>query len=75
MIKQYLQASSPNRRHVDTIMQSCFGEKEELSVVGPHIIIGERLVLLGALQHELLSLAHEGHHGMMKTKQMLHQYY
>ncbi|CAB4040886.1 Hypothetical predicted protein, partial [Paramuricea clavata] len=45
--------------------------RQELSVLGKLVIRGTRLVIPKILQKKVLNLAHEGHQGIVKTKQRL----
>jgi hypothetical protein len=45
--------------------------RQELSVLGKLVICGTRLVIPKILQKKVLKLAHEGHQGIVKTKQRL----
>jgi hypothetical protein len=51
----------PNYKHV----------KDELSVLGKLVLRGTRIVIPASLRKKLLKLAHEGHQGIVKTKQRL----
>ena len=45
--------------------------RQELNVLGKLVIRGTRLVIPKILQKNVLNLAHEGHQGIVKTKQRL----
>ena len=47
----------------------------ELSVIDDIILRGERIVLPASLTHKAVVLAHEGHQGMVRSKQRLREYY
>ncbi len=47
--------------------------KDELSVVGKVILRGTRIVMPPSLRSNTLTLAHEGHQGIVKTKQRLRE--
>ena len=46
-------------------------EAEELSVVKGVLLHGEKIVIPTSLQNKVLKIAHEGHQGLVKTKQFL----
>ena len=45
----------------------------ELNVIGGVILRGTRILIPNALREKVLSLAHEGHQGIVKTKQRLRE--
>ena len=51
------------------------GVKDELTVSSDSNIIlrGTRIVIPASLRHRAISLAHEGHQGLVKTKKLLRQ--
>ena len=44
---------------------------EELSVVKGVLLRGDKIVILTSLQNKVVKIAHEGHQGLVKTKQFL----
>lgn len=49
------------------------GIKTELTVLDNLILCGSTIVIPTSLQQETLHLAHKGHQGIVKTKQLLHE--
>ena len=49
--------------------------REELGVVDGVVVRGERLLVPVSLRHRLLAAAHEGHQGMVRTKQRIRQHF
>jgi hypothetical protein len=45
--------------------------RSELTCLGNIVIRGTRIVIPKSLRHQVLELAHEGHQGIVKTKQRL----
>ncbi|KAL0160057.1 hypothetical protein M9458_043782, partial [Cirrhinus mrigala] len=60
---------------VDSILRPYFQLRDELSVQQDYVLRGSRLVVPVALQHTLVKLAHEGHQGIVRTKQRLRELY
>lgn len=60
---------------VDTLLRPFFKLRDELSVQHDYVFRGSRLVVPVALRHTLVRLAHEGHQGIVRTKQRLREQY
>ena len=46
--------------------------QSELAVGNGALLRGSRIIVPNALQHRVINISHEGHQGIMKTKQLLH---
>ena len=44
----------------------------ELAVANGALLRGSRIIVPNALQHRVINISHEGHQGIVKTKQLLH---
>ncbi|KAI2660383.1 Transposon Ty3-G Gag-Pol polyprotein [Labeo rohita] len=60
---------------VDSILRPYFQLRDELSVQQDYVFRGSRLVVPVTLRHTLVKLAHEGHQGIVRTKQRLLELY
>ncbi|XP_043207010.1 uncharacterized protein K02A2.6-like isoform X1 [Amphibalanus amphitrite] len=56
---------------VDDVLRPYFRCKQELAIDGELILRGERIVVPTVLRPRLLTLAHESHQGIVRTKQRL----
>ena len=55
----------------ETDLEPCSRIKDELSILGGAILRRNRIVVPQSLRKQILSLAHETHQGIVKTKQFL----
>ena len=53
--------------------RSFFSIKEELSTFGNLVLRGSRIVIPSSLRQTTLQLAHEGHQGIVRTKQLMRE--
>lgn len=65
----------PSIRTVNQAMTSYYKVKEELSVKDNFIFRGSRLLVPSTVRQTLISLAHESHQGVVRTKQRLRELY
>ena len=65
------------RRYQDcsTELKPFYRCREELGVVDGVVVRGERLLVPGSLRPRLLAVAHQGHQGMVRTKQRIRQHF
>ncbi|XP_043204357.1 uncharacterized protein LOC122371763 isoform X3 [Amphibalanus amphitrite] len=56
---------------VDDVLRPYFRCKQELAIDGELVLRGERIVVPTVLRPRLLTLAHESHQGIVRTKQRL----
>lgn len=76
LIKGYVAGQWPRRRKdVDPRVAAFYNVRFELSTHGPHVFRGDRLVIPEALRARVLSNAHAGHQGVVRTKQRLRELY
>ena len=65
----------PTKRQLTPELQPYFVLQHELSVVDDCVMRGDRFVIPAALQSELISIAHQGHPGIVRIKQRLGECY
>ncbi|KAL1251129.1 hypothetical protein QQF64_018925 [Cirrhinus molitorella] len=65
----------PSIRAVTQNLMPYYRLRDEFSVQGLYIFRGSRLVVPVSLRHTLVTLAHEGHQGIVRTKQRLRDLY
>ena len=71
-VREYVSGSWPSRqRDVDPRAASYYHVRDELSQHGSLLFRGDRLVVPSALRERVLQNAHEGHQGVVRTKQRL----
>lgn len=65
------------RRYRDcpSALQPFYRSREELGVVDGVLVRGDRLLVPASLRPRLLAAAHEGHQGMVRTKQRIRQHF
>ena len=56
-----------------SMMRPYYGIRHELTIVDDIILRGSRLLMPTVLREQTLKLAHEGHQGIVKTKQLLRE--
>ena len=56
-----------------SMMRPYYGIRHELTIVDDIILRGSRLLMPTVLREQTLKLAHEGHQGIIKTKQLLRE--
>nr|XP_055067975.1 uncharacterized protein K02A2.6-like [Misgurnus anguillicaudatus] len=61
--------------HVDPLLLPFYKLRNELAATDDLILKGSRLVAPALLRHRLVMLAHEGHQGIVRTKQRLRDLY
>ena len=69
-VYEHLQQGTDFRK-TDTDLQPYRGIADELSIAHGVIIRGQRIVLPKSLHKKVIRTAHEGHQGLVKTKQLL----
>lgn len=72
-LQQVRQSITTGNWPKDASMRSYFNVRQELSIQDDLVVRGTRLVLPDQLQKRTLDLAHEGHQGIVKTKQLLRE--
>uniref|UniRef100_A0A3B3RYT1 Gypsy retrotransposon integrase-like protein 1 n=1 Tax=Paramormyrops kingsleyae TaxID=1676925 RepID=A0A3B3RYT1_9TELE len=60
---------------LDPVLQPYYKLRAELSVQADFVFRGARLIVPGALRDSLVHIAHEGHQGIVRTKQRLRDIY
>ena len=63
------------RRDCPAELQPFYHCREELSLVGELVVRGQRVIVPVALRKRMVSLAHEGHQGIVRTKQRARDIY
>lgn len=75
-LRQTIQTGWPKRqKSVPSELWLYFPVRHELAVESPLIFRGNRLIVPIALRERLIHLAHEGHQGLVRTKQRLRKLY
>lgn len=72
---QILQQWPASAKSVEPSLQPYFKIKDELCVKDNLVFRGTRLVVPASLRHTLIALAHEGHQGIVRTRQRLRELY
>ncbi len=70
IVKQFVLQSWPKKKPTDPQLRSYFSVRDELSHSRGVIFRGTRAVIPEQLRNQVLQLAHEGHPGIVKTKQI-----
>ncbi|XP_048853517.1 uncharacterized protein K02A2.6-like isoform X1 [Brienomyrus brachyistius] len=65
----------PSVKSVSGILALYYKIRDELSVKDNYILRGSRLIVPLSLRHTLITLAHESHQGIVRTKQRLRDLY
>ena len=73
VVRGYVAGQWPRRKEVDPAATGFYQVRGELSQHGQLLFRGERLVVPEALRERVLRNAHEGHQGVMRTKQRLRE--
>ncbi|XP_043216447.1 uncharacterized protein K02A2.6-like [Amphibalanus amphitrite] len=73
VVRGYVSRQWPRRREVDPRAAGFFQVRDELSVHGQLLLRGDRLVVPAALRERVLTNAHAGHQGVVRTKQRLRE--
>ncbi|XP_039676230.1 uncharacterized protein K02A2.6-like isoform X2 [Perca fluviatilis] len=73
--QQISQKWPPSGKTVNPVLQPYFKIRHELSVKDNLVFRGSRLVVPVSLRSTLISLAHEGHQGIVRTKRRLRELY
>ncbi len=60
---------------VNKYLRPYFQVRDELSVQKNYVFIGSRLLVPDSIRHILVNLAHDGHQGIVHTKQRLREHY
>ncbi|XP_043211322.1 uncharacterized protein K02A2.6-like [Amphibalanus amphitrite] len=63
------------RRDCPAELQPFYNCREELSLVGDLVVRGQRVIVPAALRTRMVSLAHEGHQGIVRSKQRARDIY
>ncbi len=75
-LRQTIQSGWPKlQKFVSSDLRLYFPVRHELAVESPLIFRGNRLIVPVALRERLIHLAHEGHQGLVRTKQRLRELY
>lgn len=75
-LRQTIQLGWPKlQKSVSSDLRLYFPVRHELAVESPLIFRGNRLIVPVALRERLIHLAHEGHQGLVRTKQRLRELY
>ena len=74
-VSKYIMSGWPPKHEVTAELSHYFTFKDELSVVDNCILRGNRFVIPPALQPTLITTAHQGHQGIVRTKQRLRACY
>ena len=71
---KWYEANKPSANVDTNFIMRCARIKDELTTTRERDIVlwGHRIVLPKSLQQQVISLAHSGHQGLLKTKQLLH---
>lgn len=72
---QITQGWPKSQKQMDPTIMAYFQIRHELAVDDKYILRGQRLVVPIALRSKLIHLAHEGHQGVVRTKQRLRDLY
>lgn len=73
--QQITQKWPPSVKAVSSVLQPYFKIRHELSMKDSLVFRGSRLVVPVSLRSTLIALAHEGHQGIVRTKQRLRELY
>ncbi|KAF0290631.1 uncharacterized protein FJT64_011181 [Amphibalanus amphitrite] len=73
VVRGYVSGQWPRQRDVDPRAAGFFQVRDELSVHGQLLLRGDRLVVPAALRERVLTNAHAGHQGVVRTKQRLRE--
>lgn len=65
----------PSAKSVSSILTPYYRIRDELSVIDDYVLRGSRLIAPLSLRHTLITLAHESHQGIVRTKQRLRDLY
>lgn len=65
----------PSAKSVSGVLAPYYTIRDELSVKDNYILRGSRLIAPLSLRHTLITLAHESHQGIVRTKQRLRNLY
>ena len=74
-IRSYIATQWPEKKSIPPELWPYFAVQNELSVVDGCVLRGSRFVIPAPLIHRVLSCAHEGHPGIVRTKARIRQYY
>ena len=74
-VSEYIVSGWPTKCQMTPELQPYFVLQHELSVIDDCVMRGDRFVIPAALQPELISIAHQGHQGIVRTKQRLRECY
>ncbi|XP_038063014.1 uncharacterized protein K02A2.6-like [Patiria miniata] len=74
-VSEYITSGWPAKQHITTELQPYFHLQDELSVADDCLLRGDRFVIPTALQSSLITIAHQGHQGIVRTKQRLRDCY
>lgn len=75
-LRQVIHSGWPKvKKALPAELQPFFLVRHELAVEAPLIVRGTRLLVPEALQERIVHLAHEGHQGVVRTKQRLRELY
>ncbi|XP_043198714.1 uncharacterized protein K02A2.6-like [Amphibalanus amphitrite] len=70
-VRGFVAGQWPRRKEIDPAVAGFYQVREELSQHGQLLFRGERLVVPETLRERVLRNAHEGHQGVVRTKQRL----
>ncbi|CAI5692281.1 unnamed protein product [Oreochromis niloticus] len=76
LLRQVIRSGWPKvKKFLPARMQPYFMVRHELAVESPLVFRGTRLVVPRSLREKVICLAHEGHQGIVRTKQRLRELY
>lgn len=74
-IIRFIAEGWPPKKHLASELFPYFAVKDELSYVDGLLLLGERIAIPESYRARLISLAHENHPGIIRTKQLLRDRY